>query len=171
MKNQVAKIIQAMIRYNEADPRRIQHALKVYAFAKNIGELEGLTENQLEVIEIASVLHDIGIKNSEAKYGSSSGKYQELEGPPVARGILLQVGIAEEVIQRVCFLIGHHHTYHEICGDDYQILVEADFLVNIGEDNMTPQQAQEVLQKVFKTKTAKEYLSKMYLQSEQTNQE
>ena len=165
MKNQVANVIQAMIRYNEADPKRIQHALKVYAFAKNIGELEGLDENQLEILEIASVLHDIGIKNSEAKYGSSSGKYQELEGPPVARKLLLESGFDEAVIQRVSFLIGHHHTYQEICGDDYQILVEADFLVNIAEDNMTPLQAQEVLQKIFKTKTGKEYLSEMYLQS------
>lgn len=164
MKNQVANVIQAMIRYNEGDPKRIHHALKVYAFAKNIGELEGLDGNQLKILEIASVLHDIGIKNSEAKYSSSNGKYQELEGPPVARKLLLESGFDEAIIQRVCFLIGHHHTYHEISGEDYQILVEADFLVNIAEDNMTPLQAQEVLQKIFKTKTGKEYLSKLYLQ-------
>jgi len=164
MKNQIAAIIQAMIRYNESDPRRIHHALKVYGFAKTIGELENLDEDQLEILEIASVLHDIGIKNSEIKYGSSSGKYQELEGPPVARELLLETALPEDVIQRVCFLIGHHHTYTQINGDDYQILVEADFLVNIFEDDMTAVQAQTVLQKYFKTKTGKEFLTEMYLQ-------
>mgnify|MGYP000340972515 FL=1 len=33
--------------------------------------------------------------------------------------------------ERVAYLIGHHHTYDKIEGMDYQILVEADFLVNI----------------------------------------
>jgi len=69
------------------------------------------------------------------------------------------------VIDRVCFLIGHHHTYTEISGSDYQILVEADFLVNLYEDGMAEAQARSVLQKYFKTETGKEYLSEMYLNS------
>ena len=163
MKNQIASIIQAMIRYNQADPKRVQHALKVYAFAKSIGELEGLDEITMEILELAAVLHDIGIRNSEQKYGSSSGKHQELEGPPVAKDILTQVGVPADLIERVCFLIGHHHTYTEIRGADYQILVEADFLVNLYEDVMTELQAQSVLQKYFKTATGKDYLTLMYL--------
>ena len=35
------------------------------------------------------------------------------------------------MIRRVEYLVGHHHTYKDIDGLDYQILVEADFLVNI----------------------------------------
>ncbi len=165
MNSQNSRILKEMVRYNEGDPKRVQHALKVYAFAKSIGELEGLDENMMEILELAAILHDIGIRNSERKYGSSSGKCQELEGPPVAEAILLEAGIPRAVIDRVCFLIGHHHTYTEISGSDYQILVEADFLVNLYEDGMAEAQARSVLQKYFKTETGKEYLSEMYLNS------
>ena len=163
MKVKISNLIQAMIHYNGADPQRVQHALKVYAFAKSIGELEALDQSTMEILELSAVLHDIGIRNSEQKYGSSSGKYQELEGPPVAKEILLNAGVPADITERVCFLIGHHHTYTEIDGNDYQILVEADFLVNIYEDNMTRLQAQTVLQKYFRTETGKDYLTTMYL--------
>ena len=37
----VSRIITELIRYDAGDPRRVQHALKVYAFAKASGEGEG----------------------------------------------------------------------------------------------------------------------------------
>lgn len=163
MKYTIGPVIQAMIRYNGEDAARIHHALKVYAFAKSIGELEGLDDAQMEILETAAVLHDIGIHNSEKKYGSSAGKYQELEGPPVAEELLHNIGTSEEVIRRVCYLVGHHHTYTGINGSDYQILVEADFLVNLYEDGMGRLQAQTVLDKYFKTAAGKEYLAAMFL--------
>lgn len=159
----IANVIRSMVLYNESDPKRVHHALKVYAFAKSIGELEALDDSDMEILELAAVLHDIGIRNSELKYSSSSGKYQELEGPPVAEKILAQAGVQPAVIERVLYLIAHHHTYTEISGMDYQILVEADFLVNLYEDGLAEQQAQTVLQKYFKTKAGKEYLTAMYL--------
>ena len=168
MKYQIGAIIQAMIRYNGSDAARIQHALKVFAFAKSIGELQGLDEIQMETLEVAAVLHDIGIHNSEKKYGSSVGKYQELEGPPVAKELLLQTDIPTDIVERVCFLVGHHHTYTEIDGIDYQILVEADFLVNLYEDGLGRASAQTVLDKYFKTDAGKEYLTAMFLPSGET---
>ena len=48
--------------------------------------------------------------------------------------MLCALGYDEAVIDRVLFLIAHHHTYTGIEGEDYQILVEADFLVNLFED-------------------------------------
>jgi len=159
----IGTIIQAMIRYNGADAARIQHALKVFAFAKGIGELQKLDEKQMETLEIAAVLHDIGIHNSEKKYASPGGKYQELEGPPVAKELLMQAGIPDDITDRVCFLIGHHHTYTQIDGIDYQILIEADFLVNLYEEDLGRTQAQTVLNKYFKTDAGKEYLTTMFL--------
>lgn len=166
MQVSVGRIIQAMIRYDAGDPRRVHHALKVYALAESIGEREGLEDRQMEILRLAAVLHDIGIHNSEEKYRSSAGKYQELEGPPVARRILLEEGASEEVTDRVCYLIGHHHTYSGIDGADYQILVEADFLVNLYEDGLGADQARTVREKIFRTKTGKEFLTAMYLQNE-----
>ena len=100
-----------MIAYYAGDVRRINHFLKVYSFAKTIGEMEGLDESTQEIIEIAALTHDIGIKNSEKKYYSSAGNYQQIEGPPEAKKLLEGLGIESSVIDRVCWLIAHHHTY------------------------------------------------------------
>ena len=133
---ETGKVIEAAIAYFENDIRRISHLLKVYGFAKAIGEKEQLDLFTMECLETAAVLHDIGIKISEEKYQSSAGKYQELEGPPVAAVILKKLEFPAPVTERVAYLIGHHHTYDKIEGMDYQILVEADFLVNINEDGL-----------------------------------
>ncbi len=57
------------------------------------------------------------------------------EGPALAEQMLSELGFEKDVIERVSFLVGHHHTYTGIDGLDYQILVEADFLVNLFEGN------------------------------------
>lgn len=153
------KILNAMIDYNDPDTRRVTHSLKVYGYAKAIGAAEGLDESTQLNLEVAAILHDIGIKLSEEKYGSSAAKYQELEGPPVAREILTAAGVEEGIIDRVCFLVGHHHTYPAIDGPDFQILVEADFLVNAYEEGMSPQAARTASEKLFKTAAGKRMLA------------
>ena len=159
----INKVITAMIDYYQGQPKRIQHFLKVHAYAKLIGEQEGLDKEILDILEVAALTHDIGIKISEEKYGSSNGKYQEKEGPAVAEPMLLALGYDEAVIDRVLFLIAHHHTYNEIEGLDYQILVEADFLVNLFEDGSSREAAQKVQKNIFKTNTGTKYLSDLFL--------
>jgi len=160
--NVVSATMRKMIEYFDGDVKRINHALKVHGFAKTIGELENVSEDKLEILEVAAILHDIGIKESEKKYSSSAGKYQEMEGPPVARGILQEFGLNQEFVDRVCYLIGNHHTYSKIDDVDFQILVEADFLVNIFEDGVSREQVEPVKQKYFKTDTGLFCLSSMY---------
>ena len=128
-------LLNSMILYNEADPLRIQHSVKVHSFAKLIAENEKLSAETVQLIEIAAILHDVGIRAAEKKYGHQNGKLQEQEGPAVAEDLMRKAGVDdEELIGRVKYLIGHHHTYTNIDGADYQILVEADFLVNLFED-------------------------------------
>lgn len=157
-----AEILMEMMRYNAGDPKRIQHALKVYAYASLIGEKESLDARTLDLLKTAAALHDIGIHNSEKLHGSSAGNWQELEGPPVARELLAPFKLAPDFVDRVCFLIGHHHTYSKIDGPDYQILVEADLLVNLYEDGVSPQSSRELRGKLFRTETGKEFLDAMY---------
>ncbi|WP_315073134.1 HD domain-containing protein [uncultured Clostridium sp.] len=163
MKENISLIINEMIKYYAKDPRRVNHFLKVFSFAKSIGELEKLDEETQDILEIAAVMHDIGIKLSEEKYNSSAGNYQEIEGPPVAKEILLKYNFDETFIDRVCYLIGHHHTYGEIDRIDYQILIEADFLVNIYEDEIKIPQIESIKEKYFKTKAGTEFLINLYL--------
>ena len=150
MDEQDRKLIEKMMEYYAGDPKRVQHFLKVYEFAKLIGESESLDMETMHILRTAAIVHDIGIKISEEKYGSSNGKYQEKEGPAVAEPMLLALGYDEAVIDRVLFLIAHHHTYNEIEGLDYQILVEADFLVNLFEDGSSREAAQKVQKNIFK---------------------
>ena len=163
MKEKKNTIINEMIRYYAKDPIRVNHFLKVYSFAKSIGELEKLNEETQDILEVAAIIHDIGIKISEEKYNSSAGNYQEIEGPPVAREMLSKFKFDEKFIDRVCYLIGHHHTYSKIEGIDYQILVEADFLVNIYEDEIKIPQIESIKEKYFKTKAGTEFLMNLYL--------
>ena len=79
------------------------------------------------------------------KYGSAGGKLQEAEGPAIAKGMLERLGFAPAIVERVCYLVGHHHTYTDIDGIDYQILVEADFLVNLYEDGSSRATCETVL--------------------------
>ena len=105
------------------------------------------------VLEAAALVHDIGIKVGMEKYGRSDGKTQEAEGPAAAREMLTALGFQERVIRRVEYLVGHHHTYKDIDGLDYQILVEADFLVNYFEDGLDKEHIKKSVEKIFKTET------------------
>lgn len=167
MNPQHAKLIAAMVTYDAGDARRIQHFMKVHDFAATIGVLEGLDEETLFILETAAIVHDIGIHVSEHKYGSSGGKYQELEGPAEAEKLLKAVGgYSDQQIERVCWLVGHHHTYTHIDGADYQILVEADFLVNIHEDGLNREAAERVEKNIFRTVAGRKLLEDMYLAPE-----
>lgn len=163
MRHPMGTIITEMVNYERGEPHRIHHFLKVHAFAKVIGESENLDEREQEILEVAAVVHDVGIRESLCKYGSSAGAYQEKEGPPVARAMLERLGYDAAFVDRVCYLVAHHHTYDNIEGRDYQILIEADFLVNALESQMSRQAVEEVLARIFKTEKGIAYLKTMYL--------
>lgn len=158
----IGELISEMIQYYSGDFKRINHFLKVYSFAKAIGENENLDSSNQEILEVAAIVHDIGIKVSEIKYNSSAGKYQELEGPGVAMELLEKLGYTDELISRVCFLIGNHHTYTDIKELDHQILIEADFLVNIFEEEISIEAIKRIETKIFKTSTGNMYLKNLY---------
>ena len=140
------KLFLEMISYYSGDPKRIQHFTKVHSYAKLIGEREQLSPEELYILEAAAYTHDIGIKPAEEKYGSSAGKLQEQEGPAVARGMLMRLGFAENVIERVCYLIGHHHTYTGIEGGRPD-----------GDGGFMPDKAavETAYQRIFATETGK----------------
>ena len=162
MLNRIDRLLIAMMEHEEKDVKRIQHLLKVHAFARLIGQLEGLPADVQETLEAAAVVHDIGIHPAEQKYGCGDGPYQELEGPPLARELLVRLGWEESAVQRVAWLVGHHHTYTDIDGIDYQILVEADFLVNLFESGHSADTQREVYQRIFKTEGGKKLFRTMF---------
>lgn len=144
-------LAQQMIEFDQGDPKRIQHFIKVHSFAALIGRAEGLDAAALFTLEAAALVHDIGIHPAEEKFGRCDGKLQEQEGPAPARAMLAGLGFAPEVIERVCWLVAHHHTCTGVDGLDHRILLEADALVNLYEDGCGPQTVRTVLERVFRT--------------------
>lgn len=152
-----------MIAFYKGDPRRIHHFLKVHEFAHIIGVTEKLDAKTLRILDIASIMHDIGIRPSEEKYGKCNGKLQEQEGPYYAQKMLDDFSsVTPEECGRVCYLIAHHHTYKNVDGMDYQILLEADFLVNAYEDNLDKDSIRTFRENVFRTKSGIQLLDTMF---------
>jgi len=160
---QIASLLEKTITYDSPDVRRIAHLVKVHGYSRAIGLLEGLDDNTLLTLEAAAVVHDIGIKVCEQKYeGRCSGNLQELEGPPIARAMLAELQFSSSMIDRVAYLVGHHHTYTDIQGLDYQILVESDFLVNL-QEKVTPKETyRKVYENIFCTESGKRFFRSMF---------
>ena len=158
----VSTAIQKMIEFYKGNLHDINHFLKVWAMAKTIGELEGLDAHAQEVLELTAVVHDIACPLCREKYGSASGRNQELESPPLVEAFFADLPADRSDVDRISWLVAHHHTYTEIDGLDYQILVEADFLVNLYEDNVPASAVKSVQEKIFKTGTGLAMLKNMF---------
>ena len=155
-KEMIYQLLMLMMEYDRGDARRIQHFIKVHAFAKMIGEYENLKPKQMFILESAAILHDCGMHLCEEKYGSTEGHIQEKEGAEVARQLLNRLDYDKDEIERICYLVGHHHTYTEVDGADHQILIEADFLVNLYEDKSSEKVVKLAYEKIFKTPKGKQ---------------
>jgi len=162
MDKKVALVAAAMMKCNMGDARRIEHSMKVFAYAQTLGCMEGLSAGQQLTLELTALLHDIGIHMAERKFGISSSTLQESEGPPVAREILVELGFDEAIVERVCYIISKHHTFTAIDDEVFQLLVEADFLVNSVEDVMSEQQIVSFARNIFKTQSGLKILYNLF---------
>lgn len=157
------KIIAKMIDFCQGNQQDIAHFLKVYAYARTVGKLEGLEETAQTTLEIASVVHDIACPLCREKYGSAAGNLQERESEGLLRPFLEEFRLEAPVKERVIQLVCRHHTYTGVDGPDCQILLEADYLVNAGEGGLSPQAVRNFRETVFKTKSGTELLNSIYL--------
>ena len=168
MDDKLRHLYLAMWKWDEGDPQLIQHFAKVHSFARLIGACEGLDEKTLYLLETEALLHDIGIIPARKEFGSGSGKFQEKVSDPLVRDMLGKLGFAQDVIDRAASVVSHHHTYKDIDGLDYQILVEADFLVNLFEEDEPAEAVESVREQIFRTETGKKLLEEMFLARQQT---
>lgn len=151
----IAEIMKRMIAFSNGNMHDIDHFIRVWAYAKMIGELEGLDEGTQYVLEAAAITHDIACPLCREKYGSTNGKYQEKEGMIMAADFLADTGMPKEQIDRVAYLVGHHHTIDGIDGADYQILIEADYIVNAEESGYSKKNIENFIAAVMKTESGK----------------
>lgn len=145
------KLLEKMAEHDYGMAERIQHFLKVWGFARMIGKMECLDADTQEILETAAIVHDIGIRICLEKYGHCKGKVQEEEGAFLAKELLKQLGYEKSIVDRVSWLVGHHHTYTHVTDIDHQILLEADYLVNSYENQESEEKIRVFCRHVFRT--------------------
>jgi hypothetical protein len=124
------------------------------AGTRKIPMTEGGAHHFQYLLEVAAITHDIACPLCREKYGNTNGKHQEEEGVPLVKAFLSDSGMTEAQIERVAFLVGHHHTFEEIDGLDWQILIEADYIANATEDGYSKENVRNYIQRIMKTESA-----------------
>lgn len=155
----VSEIMEKMIAFSDGNIHDIDHFIRVWTYAKTIGELERLDAEGQFILEIAAITHDIACPMCREKYGKTNGKHQETEGAELVRTFLAESGLDCEQIDRVAYLVGHHHTFSDIDGLDYQILVEADYIANATENGYSRANINNFMMKIMKTESGKRLLT------------
>ena len=158
----VARIMEKMIAFSEGNIHDIDHLIRVWTYAKTIGELEEVDSETRFTIEVAAITHDIACPLCREKYGNTNGRHQEEEGVPLVRDFLADSGMTETQIDRVAFLVGHHHTFDGIDGPDYQILIEADYIANATENGYSKENVSNFMAKIMKTQSGKRLLTTVF---------
>lgn len=149
----ISQIMEKMIAFSNGNIHDIDHFVRVWTYAKTIAELEEIDPETQFILEAAAITHDIACPRCREKYGNTNGKYQEEEGVPLVRAFLADTGMSVPQIDRVAFLVGHHHTYTAIDGIDWQILIEADYIANAAENGYSREEIKGSIHKIMKTES------------------
>lgn len=147
----IEEIMKKMIDLAAGNHRDINHFMKVHSFAGTIGRMEGLGEGTQYVLEAAAIVHDIACPLCREKYGNAAGALQEAESEPLVRDFFSGADLPGRQLERIVFLVTHHHTYTGVDGMDYQILLEADYLVNADESRYSGKEIALFRKNVFRT--------------------
>ena len=154
-------LIEQMKEYFGDDQPRIDHALSVLNYAQQIQpELNA----RLDIVQAAAILHDIGIQAAQLKHGSCKGRFQEIEGPPIATHILKGSDFTQNDITHICNIIANHHSGN-FNSPEFTCIWDADWIVNLGADfaNRPRKFKENIIQNKIKTKTAKQIASNLDL--------
>jgi len=152
----------AMDQYFDEDQRRIEHALQVSLYAE---ELLAYVDADPVLTLAAAYLHDIGIPEAERKHHSGSGKWQEIEGPPIAREILGNLGAEISFVENVADIVANHHTPDGVSTPEFRVIWDADALVNFAAafDDKNQEQRENLLRKHMATEAGFRLARKIFI--------
>ena len=158
----ISQIMEKMIAFSEGNIHDIDHFVRVWNYAKTIAELEGIDPETQYILEVAAITHDIACPLCREKYGNTNGKYQEEEGFLLVKDFLSDSGMTQAQINRVAFLVGHHHTFLGIDGLDWQILIEADYIANATENGYSKENIKNFIKRIMKTESGKRLVQSVF---------
>jgi hypothetical protein len=158
----VSQIMEKMIKSSQGNIHDIEHFVKVWSYAKTIGELEKLDAETQFILEVEAITHDIACPMCREKYGNANGKLQEKESPALISAFFSDADLSESQVERVSYVVGHHHTYEGVDGLDWQVLLEADYIVNASENAYSEENLQEFLKTQAKTEAGKRLIQEVF---------
>ena len=159
------RLTEAMKNAFAKDQKRIDHALDVLEYSRQILKE---TKGDPNVVVAAALLHDIGIVEAKRKHGSTASRYQELEGPPIARKIMEELKLDMETIDHACQIIANHHSAKGIDTMEFRTIWDADWIINIPDvfPNVAPEQLVGKIDRLLKTKIGKRIAKNLYTRNE-----
>ena len=157
-----AQILEKMIAFSGGNIHDIDPLIRVWTYARTIGELEHLDEAAQFILEAAAITHDIACPLCREKYGNTNGRHQEEEGARMVRAFFSDCVMSRRQIDRAAFLVGHHHTLQGIDGPDWQILIEADYIANASENGYSTENVLNFMNRVMKTDSGKRLLKAVF---------
>lgn len=143
---QINTVALKMKSYYHGDVDKVQHFVRVYTLAKTIGELEKLTDEEQEYLELAAVVHNIETENRI----------------PEIRDILRSCGVDDETSMHVCHIVENKDNYDHISSLDHQILIEARLIVEFKEQNTPSDEIVRIAEKRFITNYGKMFLKRAF---------
>jgi HD superfamily phosphodiesterase len=163
------RIAVEMKKYLKTDFKSIGHATRV---ARHAEAIAGDAGGDLAVILAAAYLHVTGAREALQKHGSAGKKHLEIESPPIARGIMNNIGANEALTEEVCGIISRIARREETPGDkndlNLRILQDADSIAEIEKEFKEQQIDTDQIRKTIKTRvftdSAKSYAEKLFLQ-------
>ena len=103
-------------------------------------------------------------REAERKHGSAAGRYQEIEGPPIARRIMQDLALDDATLEHACRIIGSHHSARGIDTLEFRIIWDADWLVNLPDEfaGRGPQQLAAAIDRIFRTAAGRRRAGELY---------
>ena len=86
-----------------------------------------------EIATLAAILHDVGIPQALRLYGSAGPPGQEVEGAVIANDLLARLGCPRKQIDLITAIIAMHHHRPVHPSAEFQLVYDADQLVNAQE--------------------------------------
>ena len=158
----ISQIMEKMIKTSGGNIHDIEHLVKVWSYAKTIGELEALDPETQFLLEAEAITHDIACPVCRERYGNANGKLQEQESPSLIKAFFADMDLAESQTDRISHVVGHHHTYEGVDGLDWQILLEADYIVNASENEYSKENIQNFLNTHARTAAGRKLIQEVF---------
>lgn len=161
----VQQTMKRMIDYYAAcDSTQIAHTLCVHEYTRMLAMRERYDERKRGLLEIAALLHDIGCPSAKWKYGDSLPIHQQQEGMCIAADWFASdpSWLDTQEAQWVVDVVGAHHNavQAEVLG--FEVLYEADLIVNLFEGYYPVDYADVYYHKMVRTKSGKQLFRQLF---------